>query len=223
VFTTQTLHGELVLPDLTTLPTDVVDLVLRSSERYRMWVLFETVADAKTLAVLDELPLGDLTDVITQWETAGPLKIEELVWIRHLSRRHRNPLEADLINAGLRLRHCPSAEFTWRDLWIFAKYTPVTSNLYRAMFRDDAGWTKENMLLAEAVDTLHWLQWVKTKAGQKNRDRPKPWPRPNIAKPVREGSKPKPAPVSVIKERFANRHRRVADRATKLKDVFGGR
>lgn len=36
------------------------------------------------------------------------------------------------------------------------------------------------MLLASAVDELAILKWQKTKAGQKNRDRPEPIPRPGV-------------------------------------------
>ena len=50
------------------------------------------------------------------------------------------------------------------------KYMGVESNLMRAMFPEQAGWNTNSMLLAELVDTVHWLQWVKTKDGQRNRN-----------------------------------------------------
>ena len=45
------------------------------------------------------------------------------------------------------------------------------------MFPDDT-WTKTDMMLAELVDTLHWLQWVKTRDGQRGRGMPPRVPRP---------------------------------------------
>lgn len=36
------------------------------------------------------------------------------------------------------------------------------------------------MLLATVADGIHWLQWSKTKDGQKNRNRPKPIQRPGV-------------------------------------------
>lgn len=223
MFKTHTNYGEVELPDLTTLPIEVVDLVLRSKDKYRIWVLMETVADTKTLAVIDAMPADALKRVVDAWECHNGLKVEELLSIRQMSLKYRNALEADLIDKGLRLRHCPSEDFNWRDLWIVAKHLPITSNFQAAMYPESAGWTKTNMLLAEMVDTLHWLQWAKTKAGSKGRNRPKPWPRPGVTQPSREGSKPKAAPISVIKERFANRHRRVSDRASKIASLFTGR
>jgi hypothetical protein len=100
---------------------------------------------------------------------------------------------------------------------------PPDSALFAAMFPDRAGWDKTNMLLAEIVDTLHWLQWAKTKAGQHNRDRPPPVPRPGTVKKARPGLKPKPAPLSVVKARLAQHNGSDPGRADKLKTLFDGR
>jgi hypothetical protein len=100
---------------------------------------------------------------------------------------------------------------------------PADSALFTAMFPDRAGWDKTTMLLAEIVDTLHWLQWAKTKAGQHNRDRPPLVPRPGTVKKARPGLKPKPAPLSVVKERLAQRNGSDPDRAGTLKKLFDGR
>jgi hypothetical protein len=89
------------------------------------------------------------------------------------------------------------------------------------MFPDHAGWSKTTMLLAEIVDTLHWLQWVKTRDGQRNRGLPKRVPRPGTTVKARPGLKPKAAPLSVVKERLA--HRNDPDRVDKLKQLFDGR
>jgi hypothetical protein len=100
---------------------------------------------------------------------------------------------------------------------------PPESALFTAMFPDRAGWDKTTMLLAEMVDTLHWLQWAKTKAGQNNRDRPQLVPRPGTVKKARPGLKPKAAPLSVVKARLAQRNGSDPDRADTLKKLFDGR
>ncbi|WP_052372591.1 DUF5361 domain-containing protein [Nocardia otitidiscaviarum] len=50
-------------------------------------------------------------------------------------------------------------------------------------------WGLKEMLLADMVDSLRWLVWAKTKDAQKGRNRPKPVPRPGVAKPERIGEK----------------------------------
>jgi Family of unknown function (DUF5361) len=89
------------------------------------------------------------------------------------------------------------------------------------LFPDEAGWTRTDMLLASAVDALHWLQWVKTKDGAKNRNRPKPIPRPGYIEKPRKGAKPKPTPLSKIKTLFTQRNN--PDRVDKLNELFAGR
>lgn len=133
--------------------------------------------------------------------------------------KYGEALEADLLRDGLRLRDCPSERFNWRDLYVYVKHSRVDSELFRAMFPDRHGWDKTEMLLAEAVDTLHWLQWVKTKAGQRNQDRPKQIPRPGVGPKPRPGLKPKPLPLSMLKAELAERND--ADNIDKLKTILG--
>lgn len=44
----------------------------------------------------------------------------------------------------------------------------------------DWRWSPTNHLLAGILDSAQWLQWSKTKDGAKNRNHPKPTPRPGI-------------------------------------------
>ena len=111
---------------------------------------------------------------------------------------------------------------------MFVRYLDADSSLVRVMHPERAGWSRGNMLLAEMVDSLHWLIWAKTKAGQRGRDRPALVPRPGVGPQRRTGSAPKPSPLSVVKERLAARRGpRPPDsegqRAAKLADLFGGR
>ena len=92
----------------------------------------------------------------------------------------------------------------------------------RSMFPDRAGWTTQQQLLAEMVDVLHWLQWAKTRDGQRNRNRPPRVPRPGTTSTPRPGLKPKAAPLSVVKKRLGDVNGD-PDRAARLKAIFDGR
>lgn len=48
------------------------------------------------------------------------------------------------------------------------------------MYPDSHEWGLREFLLAELVDVTNLALWFKTKDGQKNRNRPKPWPRPGV-------------------------------------------
>lgn len=134
---------------------------------------------------------------------------------------HRGALEADLIKAGLRLRNCPSPEFTWRDLQIFIEYLDNDSCLVAVVHPERAGWTKPNMLLAELIDTARIHLWLNTKAGQEGRDFPEPIERPGIKKKEpRKGSKVKPLPLSKIKEIYGAQPSNDVERQRKLAAMF---
>lgn len=81
------------------------------------------------------------------------------------------------------MRHVGTDDFTWRDLYVFVKTSGWDDALTREMYPEHADWTPENMLLAEVVDSLHWLVWAKTENGSKNRNQPKPIPRPGVEEP----------------------------------------
>jgi Family of unknown function (DUF5361) len=87
------------------------------------------------------------------------------------------------------------------------------------MFPDQA-WSRTDMLLADIADSLHWLQWAKTKDGARNRSRPQPIPRPGVRTPG-NAAKPKPSPLSKIKQTLALRNQ--ADDVSKFRDLIEGR
>jgi hypothetical protein len=105
---------------------------------------------------------------------------------------------------------------------LYVRYCGPDCSLFRSMYPDRAGWGRSNMLLAEMVDSLHWLQWAKTKAGQKGRNRPRLVPRPGVGTQQRQGAKPKASPLSVIKKRFQRRDDDNS-RGDKIKTLFGRR
>ena len=69
---------------------------------------------------------------------------------------------------------------TLREFAAMAAYLPEESATFRVIHPEESAWGLREQLLAEAVDTLHWLQWAKTKDGAKNTNRPRPVPRPGV-------------------------------------------
>lgn len=110
---------------------------------------------------------------------------------------HGEALEYDLIERGLRLRDVGQPAFTWRDLRIIVRYLPRESALVNELDPDAAGWSLESLLLATVADGIHWLQWAKTKDGQKGRHQPKPIPRPGVEDNTKK-YKGTPEPVNDI-------------------------
>lgn len=231
MFRAETPYGVIELTPLALIPEQAVQAALWAPVPERVWVLIESIASPAALDVLDALPPSELGTVISLWEKQDGLKIGDLLQVATVLQDHREPVEADLIDKGLRLRQCPTPEFNWQDLKVILRHLPVTSKTIAAMFPDRAGWTREALLLAEQVDSLHWLQWAQTKDGRKGRNRPKPIPRPGVVEEQqRPGAKPKPAPLSVIKQRMADRYAKARrhtttepERAQKIHDLFGRR
>ena len=65
---------------------------------------------------------------------------------------------------------------------MFVRYSPPESALYRSLYPPDADsqWDLHAQLAADVADTNRLLLWAKTKDGAKNRNRPKPIPRPGV-------------------------------------------
>lgn len=78
---------------------------------------------------------------------------------------------------GLRLRNLGTPDFSWGDLLVIIRQGGPDTALYRAM-NDDWQWTLDNLLLAEAADQLAVANWQR--GGGKQRDYPKPIPRPGV-------------------------------------------
>ena len=94
-----------------------------------------------------------------------------------------------MIRLGLRLRDAGKPDFNLRDLWIIVSNPVPEGPLYKAVLGDAwTGWSNSDWLLAELVDTVHWLQWAQTKDGQQGRNWPSPVPRPVINKQKKKQS-----------------------------------
>lgn len=98
---------------------------------------------------------------------------------------HPDAVERELMTIGERLRYLGTDRLTWSDLKVVVSQAGPDSPIVRAINPDAYTWTLSNQLLAEAVDTLHWLQWAKTKGAQKTPPdgMPTPIKRPGVSEP----------------------------------------
>lgn len=97
-----------------------------------------------------------------------------------LLRQCPDALRADLrAHYGVRLNDMYVGSESVLDVADYAVSLPPTpaSAVYRRL-NPDWVWTLDAMLQAEQADSLRWMQWAKSKDGQRNRNRPKPIPRP---------------------------------------------
>ena len=101
-------------------------------------------------------------------------KLASLAW---LLREHREAVEFELIRHGERLRRMGKGGLSWRDVWVICTHAPPKSPLAVAL-NPKMAWDAADYLLAEIADAQRWLVWAKTKDGQRNRNAPKPIPRP---------------------------------------------
>jgi hypothetical protein len=97
-----------------------------------------------------------------------------------LLREFRGALNCDLIGLGFRVSDIPGV-LSWADLRDVVKYQPATSALYREMHPDAAPWGLSEHLLAVVADAVIAGNWMSSRDGQKNKNRPKPIPRPGVA------------------------------------------
>ena len=93
---------------------------------------------------------------------------------------HRSAVAYDLLRLGLRLRDFPSPDLTYGDMLVIIQQAPRESAIAKAVDPERAEWSLTDHLLAMIADANTWLVWSKSKDGQKNRNRPKPIPRPGL-------------------------------------------
>lgn len=80
---------------------------------------------------------------------------------------------------------CMGVDYSMRHAADLIAMLPSKSRTFTAVDERNA-WDSGEYLLAEAVDSLHLMVWANTKDAQKNRNRPKPLPRPGTAPANRE-------------------------------------
>jgi hypothetical protein len=93
---------------------------------------------------------------------------------------HGPAIEYDLIKLGLRLRQLGTDLLSWRDLLVIVQHTERGSALSASMDPDSSTWGLSEHLLAVVADAVIAGNWMSSRDGQKNRNRPKPIPRPGI-------------------------------------------
>jgi len=96
-----------------------------------------------------------------------------------LLREFRGALNYDLLSIGYRVTDVPLV-LSWADLRDVVKYQPATSALFREMNPDAAPWGLSEHLLAVVADAVIAGNWMQSKDGQKNKNRPKQIPRPGV-------------------------------------------
>lgn len=101
-------------------------------------------------------------------------------------RKHAGALRADFRRYYSARLSDIGHEFTVLEAADWAVHLPPESALKREL---NDGWTNSEMLLAELVDTFRLNLWTKTKDGSKNRNRPKPIPRPGVVQPKQRAGK----------------------------------
>ena len=97
-----------------------------------------------------------------------------------LIEEHGPAIEYDLIKLGLRLRQLGTDLLSWRDLLVIVQHSPHGSALMAAQNPDAAPWGLSEHLLAVIADSVIAANWMQSKDGQKNRNRPKPIRRPGV-------------------------------------------
>ena len=109
-----------------------------------------------------------------QWRDRGGIR-----GLLTLLREFRGALNYDLIRLGYRVGDVP-AVLSWADLRDVVTHQAADSALHRAMHPDAAPWGLPEHLLAVIADAVTVGNWMQSRDGQKNRNRPKPIPRPGI-------------------------------------------
>ena len=165
--------------DLSLVPRQVMKRAQRQPDL--MWAVLEWGLPADQFDVLDNMPMSGIMQLVSEWEQASQVTIEDIARVINTIENHSEPVEMDLIDRGLRLRNCPSPEFNWRDLYVILKNSGPHTHYFRAINPEAAGWDLPAQLQAQAVDILRWLQWVKTEAAQEPHAQPPPLiPRPGV-------------------------------------------
>lgn len=98
--------------------------------------------------------------------------------LRQLIARHSEAVEYELILLGLRLDWLGTERLSWRDLLVIVRQAKTGGPLDRAERGADALWGIREQLLAGIFDKLAIANWQR--GAGKERDRPKPLPRPGV-------------------------------------------
>lgn len=90
-------------------------------------------------------------------------------------------IEADLLRCGKTRSQLGTPDLPWSAVVAMVRHTSRGDALHREVHGDLARFAEVEYMLADVIDALNTLVWFKTKDGQKGRNRPKPYPRPQAA------------------------------------------
>lgn len=191
---------EIDLRPLSELPPSVI---LNATPGSLIWDVFDWgMVDSAQTAVLDHAPMRRVYELFADWERDSGIAVDQIRQIIALHKKYPEQLEIDLIDRGLRWRHCPTPELNWRDIHLVIRYSSPESHIVRATDPKRGGWTNLTMLMADMVDGINWLVWSKTEAAQRGGSPPAPIERPGVLGPQsRPGAKVKPSTLSRIKDK----------------------
>jgi hypothetical protein len=206
--------------NLALLPREIVGGAHRMTEVSLMWNALEWGLPLEQFYRLDDMRMSEIRDLVADWEQDCLIKLAEIVGLINAIGKYSVEIEYDLICKGLRLRHFPSPECTWRDLLVILRMSDPSDRFYRAANPEAAQWNLTNHLLADMGDCLRWMQWAKTDSSQDISTMPKPYPRPGVPTAEETGNgglKGRKMPLGRAKEKF---DRPDPDRKKKLFDIF---
>lgn len=106
-------------------------------------------------------------------------------------------MRVECLRYGKSLDDVGSPDFDWADAIAILSTAAPGSPLHDVLYPEAAGWTNENMLLADAVDALHVLAWQG--AGGKKANKPKPIPRPGVGTDQKRKIGGKPIDIDEMK------------------------
>lgn len=92
---------------------------------------------------------------------------------------HPSEVRFECLKHGVSIDQFGCPEYPTSDLVSILEFTREDSPLFTALYPDDAGWGRTNMLLADVVDALRIQIWQKG-SGKKS-DYPNPIPRPGVS------------------------------------------
>ena len=153
------------------------------------WDLVELILTEESLEEIDAMTLEEF-QVALAWVDEEVKKIKgarytEIIGLLDLMDEHEEAIAYDCLTLGLRLRNVGTEDFTWGDLLAIVRQSPRSSALYRAMNPDEAEWGLTEQLLAVVADYTAVGNWQRGQGKQK--DYPKPIPRPGVQGDKRYG------------------------------------
>ncbi|QCW22020.1 tail assembly chaperone [Gordonia phage Yakult] len=188
------------LPRFKSIPFGIIRKNRALPQDEQFFTLLETVASEEDLAKIDKAPQSEIEALMKAWQDDSGVNVGGIRGLLELiDGEHGWALCRDLFLLGYRVEDI-GEHFDWYQLKCFIQGMTPDDTYFRARY-PDWEWDRTNMLLADMADSLHWLVWAKTKDGSKNRNPPKPIPRPGVEDPVKR-VKGEAIPINEFRDRL---------------------